>query len=137
LDGLAAQMDRVLVDAPCTGTGIWRRRPDAKWRVTAEALQKRMAEQDAVLAEAAAFVKPGGVLVYATCSLLPPENSERIDAFRAAHPKFHPIPMRDVWTKALPNVSPPAAAIENASLLLSPKRSATDGFFLSALRRED
>ena len=84
LPGLVGRMDRVLVDAPCTGVGVWRRRPDSKWRVTADSLQRRMAEQDSVLAEAAAFVRPGGVLIYATCSLLRPENQERIAAFLAA-----------------------------------------------------
>ncbi len=70
LDGLEGKMDLVFVDAPCTGSGIWRRHPDAKWRLTPEQLDRRMAEQDAVLAGAAPFVKPGGRLIYVTCSLL-------------------------------------------------------------------
>jgi 16S rRNA (cytosine967-C5)-methyltransferase len=136
LDGLEGQMDRVLVDAPCTGTGIWRRRPDAKWRVTPEALEKRMAEQDAVLAQAAAFVRPGGVLAYATCSLLQAENSERIAAFRDSHPDFKSIPMRQAWSETLEGAPIPENAFAEDSLLLSPHRTATDGFFLSLLRRE-
>ncbi len=136
LDGLEGHMDRVLIDAPCTGTGVWRRRPDAKWRVTPEALQKRMGEQDAILAEAAAFVRPGGVLAYATCSVLPPENDERIAAFLAIHPDFRPLNMPDMWRSALPDAVLPAAAATEASLLLSPRRTGTDGFFLSLLRRE-
>ena len=133
--GLAGCMDRVLVDAPCTGTGVWRRRPDAKWRVTPEALQKRMAEQDAVLADAATYVKPGGVLVYATCSLLPAENFGRVAQFLAAHPAFTPVPAAELWHAALPDVPPPEKTIGETSLLLTPHRSDTDGFFVAMLRR--
>jgi 16S rRNA (cytosine967-C5)-methyltransferase len=137
LEDLKGHMDRVLVDAPCTGTGVWRRRPDAKWRVTPEALQKRVAEQDAVLSQAADFVKPGGVLVYATCSVLPSENGERIAAFRAAHPTFRQLPMRQVWDGSLPGVSAPDDTLGETSLLLTPRRSSTDGFFVACLRRDD
>jgi 16S rRNA (cytosine967-C5)-methyltransferase len=103
--------------------------------VTPEALQKRMAEQDGVLAEAARYVKPGGALVYVTCSLLPPENTERIAAFLAAHSDFAPLAMRDVWSAGLPGVAPPDGALGATSLLLTPRRSETDGFFLAALKR--
>jgi 16S rRNA (cytosine967-C5)-methyltransferase len=135
LDDLAGRMDRVLVDAPCTGTGVWRRRPDSKWRLSAEALTKRTAEQDEVLRNAALFVRPGGVLVYATCSLLPPENNERIAAFLTAHPDFSARRMPEVWAEALPERQPPVLALAERSLLLSPKRTATDGFFLAAMQR--
>jgi 16S rRNA (cytosine967-C5)-methyltransferase len=135
LDDLIGRMDRVLVDAPCTGTGIWRRRPDAKWRVTPDALARRIAEQDAVLRDAAPYVRPGGVLAYATCSLLQPENEERIAAFVAAHAAWEPLPMREVWSKAMPEIEPPGRAVTATKLLLSPHRSATDGFFLCLLRR--
>ena len=137
LDDLAGHMDRVLVDAPCTGTGIWRRRPDAKWRVTEDALAKRTEEQDAVLSEAARFVRPGGVLAYATCSLLPAENGARIAAFRAAHADFVPLSMSEAWRDALPQAPPPAAALAEDTLLLSPRRTGTDGFFLALMRRAD
>jgi 16S rRNA (cytosine967-C5)-methyltransferase len=133
LDDLAGRMSRVLVDAPCTGTGIWRRRPDAKWRITPEAIEKRTAEQDQVLSAAARYVRPGGVLAYATCSLLPAENSERIAAFLAAHEGFEPIRMREAWSRALPDVKAPA--LNETSLLLTPRRTGTDGFFLALLRR--
>ena len=88
LDGLEGRMDVIFVDAPCTGSGTWRRHPDAKWRLTEAQLGRRMAEQDAVLAAAAAYVKPGGRLVYVTCSLLAEENEDRVAAFLAAHPRF-------------------------------------------------
>jgi len=135
LDGLQGSMDRVLVDAPCTGTGIWRRRPDAKWRVTPDALQKRIAEQDKALAEAAGFVKPGGVLTYATCSVLPHENSERVTAFVASHGAFRPLPMRDVWRDVFPDVAFPEIVMGENSMLLTPRRTETDGFFVACLRR--
>jgi 16S rRNA (cytosine967-C5)-methyltransferase len=137
LEDLKGHMDRVLVDAPCTGTGVWRRRPDAKWRVTPDALQKRVAEQDAVLNQAAAFVKPGGVLAYATCSVLPAENGERIAAFLKAQRNFRGLPMRSVWDETLPSVAPPEGSLGETSLILTPRRSGTDGFFLACLRRDD
>lgn len=135
LANLAGRMDRVLVDAPCTGTGVWRRRPDAKWRTTPQALAKRIVEQDAVLGEASHFVRPGGILAYATCSLLPPENDDRVAAFLSAHPDFRSVAALDAWSAALPSVPPPAAALTPDALLLSPRRTATDGFFLALLRR--
>jgi 16S rRNA (cytosine967-C5)-methyltransferase len=135
LDDLVGRIDRVLVDAPCTGTGVWRRRPDSKWRITPDALDRRTAEQDAVLRDAAAFVRPGGILAYATCSLLPAENGDRIAAFLQSHPEFQPVPTGEAWAAALPDVAPPVAALGETSLLLSPRRSGTDGFFLALLRR--
>ncbi|MGH6972377.1 MAG: RsmB/NOP family class I SAM-dependent RNA methyltransferase, partial [Caulobacteraceae bacterium] len=93
LAGLEARMDLVFVDAPCTGSGTWRRHPDAKWRLTEAQLHRRMGEQDAVLAAAQAFVKPGGRLVYVTCSLLVEENEDRVAAFLAAHEAFATEPV--------------------------------------------
>ena len=134
LDDIVGRMDRVLVDAPCTGSGVWRRRPDAKWRVTPEALAKRQVEQDAVLNEAARYVRPGGTLAYATCSVLPPENSACIEAFLASNAGFRPIPASEAWSAALPDVAPPSLALAENSFLLSPRRTGTDGFFLALLR---
>ena len=88
LAGLEASMDRVLVDAPCSGSGVWRRRPDAKWRLSAETLEKRVGEQAKALGEAAAFVKPGGTLVYVTCSLFACENTAPVEAFVAGRQDF-------------------------------------------------
>ena len=135
LDDVVGRMDRVLVDAPCTGTGVWRRRPDSKWRITPDALDRRTAEQDAVLRDAAVFVRTGGVLAYATCSLLPAENGDRIAAFLQSHPDFQPVLMAEAWRAALPDVAPPVAALGETSLLLSPRRTGTDGFYLALLRR--
>jgi len=82
------QYDRVLVDAPCSNTGVLRRRPDARWRWTEERLKSFVAQQDSILAAAAAHVAPGGRLVYSTCSNEPEENEDRVTAFLAAHPDF-------------------------------------------------
>ncbi len=88
LAGLEGRMDLVFVDAPCTGSGTWRRHPDTKWRVTPEQLMRRTQEQDAVLLEASAFVRPGGRIVYATCSLFAEENEDRVECFKLSRPDY-------------------------------------------------
>jgi 16S rRNA (cytosine967-C5)-methyltransferase len=136
LADLAGTADLVLVDAPCTGTGTWRRNPDAKWRLRPHALGERLREQDAALAGAARLVKPGGRLVYVTCSLLAEENEDRIAAFRAAHADFVPAPAAEVAAAAgLPALAPFAIAAGDA-IRLTPLRTGTDGFFIAMLRRE-
>ncbi|MYZ49597.1 RsmB/NOP family class I SAM-dependent RNA methyltransferase [Propylenella binzhouense] len=134
LAGLEGRMDRVLVDAPCSGSGVWRRRPDAKWRLTAEAVVRRTAEQDAVLAGAAPFVRPGGRLVYATCSVLPQENEARVTAFLDAHPDFRIVPAEDAWRGAF-GARPVPLATRHDWFLFSPRRSGTDGFYACVLCR--
>lgn len=133
LGGLKGRMDLVLVDAPCTGSGVWRRRPDAKWRLTPQVLAARIAEQDAVLDQAAALVRPGGRLVYVTCSMLPAENSERVTAFCARHDDFAPSPFAAA-----------AGGLEGSfgsdlsretSVQLTPLDHSTDGFFVANLER--
>ncbi len=84
LDDLVGRVDLVFADAPCTGSGVWRRHPDAKWRLSPEQLAKRTAEQDAVLAAAGPYVKPGGRLIYVTCSLFAEENEDRVASFLAS-----------------------------------------------------
>ena len=134
------RMDLVLVDAPCTGTGTWRRRPDAKWRLSEAALEKRLAEQDVVLDQAARYVKPGGRLAYVTCSLLPDENAGRIAAFldRPEGTGFKVVNAAESWTVLAPQ-APDAcrsAALEGGTVLtLTPRRTGTDGFFLALLTR--
>jgi 16S rRNA (cytosine967-C5)-methyltransferase len=134
LADLEGRMDRVLVDAPCTGTGVWRRRPEAKWRLTPEALGRRVAEQAALLDQAASYVKPGGLLVYATCSILPQENGERIAAFLAAGASFEPLDMRALWRERFGAQAPEPHFVGEAGLLLTPATTCTDGFFLAVLR---
>lgn len=137
LSGLEGKADLVLVDAPCTGTGTWRRSPDIKWRVRPGALEMRMKEQDAVLARAARFVKPGGRLAYVTCSVLPCENDDRVAAFLDASPAFSAVDPAELLAMApdalsnLQNIASP----EGLGLQLTPLRTGTDGFYFSLLRR--
>jgi 16S rRNA (cytosine967-C5)-methyltransferase len=135
LAGLAGQMNRVLVDAPCSGSGVWRRRPDAKWRLGAAALDKRTGEQAAALAEAAVFVKPGGVLAYVTCSLFACENGVAVTAFLAGQDDFAACDMAAVWREAFgAGVEPPRHCGPDY-VILSPASTETDGFFIAALKR--
>ncbi len=132
---MAGRFDRVVIDAPCTGSGTWRRRPDAKWRLKPRNLEQRQKEQREVLAQAAPLVKPSGRLVYITCSLLPAENTEQVTAFLAANPDFSLIPYAEVWRDVLPG-TPPASADNRAdTLLLTPARHGTDGFFVAILAK--
>lgn len=138
IDDLEGRMDAVLIDAPCTGTGVWRRRPEAKWRLSPRALDERIAEQSGLLATMARFAKPGGRLVYVTCSLLAEENDDRIDAFLRTAPQFRPLPAAAAIARAgLPGTLADAAPITKNGLLLSPATSGTDGFFVSVLERND
>lgn len=133
IEDLLERCDLVLVDAPCTGTGTWRRNPDAKWRVRPGALEQRIKEQDAVLAEAARYVKPGGRLVYVTCSLLAEENEARVASFCAAHPAFAALAPGEMAEAAgLPAL---AACASDVGLRLTPARTGTDGFFVASLTR--
>ena len=135
LTALGARFDVVLADAPCTGSGTWRRRPDAKWRLRPEALIQRQGEQRAVLERAAGLVKPGGRLVYVTCSILRQENGDQISAFQAAHPDFSVVPYADVWAATITSAAPPSADGRTDTLLLTPASHGTDGFFIAILKR--
>lgn len=135
LESHLRQLDLVLIDAPCTGSGTWRRRPDAKWRLAARQLEARMAEQKTILADAARFVKPGGRLAYVTCSVFDEENAHQMAAFTADHPAFRPLDHAALWQRAFPG-HPGAARIDAAAgIRLSPARTATDGFYFAALER--
>jgi 16S rRNA (cytosine967-C5)-methyltransferase len=131
----AGPFDCVLVDAPCSGSGSWRRRPDAKWRLTPKLLQQRMRDQATVLARAASLVKAGGRLVYITCSVLPEENGTQLGAFLAAHPEFRLVPYAMPWREAIGGPPPASADGSDATLLLSPATHGTDGFFVAVLTR--
>ena len=136
LDKLEGRMDLVLIDAPCTGSGVWRRRPDAKWRLSPQMLEARLAEQRAVLDESARLVKPGGRLAYITCSVLPAENRGQVDAFLARQADFKLVPWPGLWEQALPGSSPPASADGSADTLqMTPLSHGTDGFFVAMLER--
>ena len=126
--------DLVLIDAPCTGTGTWRRNPDAKWRIRPGALAERIKAQDALLARAAAFVKPGGRIAYVTCSVLREENEDRIGAFLQAYPQFAlQSARRNNRSADLQNLLP--FATNEIGLRLSPATTHTDGFYIAMLTR--
>jgi 16S rRNA (cytosine967-C5)-methyltransferase len=135
LTALEGTMDLVLVDAPCTGSGTWRRRPDAKWRLTSRQLEARQGEQAAILEDASRYVKPGGRLAYVTCSLFAEENADRIAGFLAAHPQFKPADHDALWRSRFPENAGAARFEMEAGILLTPARTGTDGFFFAALNR--
>ncbi|HKU94095.1 MAG TPA: RsmB/NOP family class I SAM-dependent RNA methyltransferase [Vineibacter sp.] len=131
----AGKFDRVLVDAPCTGIGTWRRNPDARWSLKPEDIAELPPKQGEILATAAKLVKPGGRLVYATCSLLPVENEERVATFLEGHADFAAVPITQAWQETI-GTSFPAGAASGTSLRLSPARHHTDGFFVAVLERK-
>jgi len=136
LGDIRASADLVLIDAPCTGTGTWRRNPDAKWRMRPGALEVRLKDQIEVLDRATALVKPGGRIAYITCSVLPPENGEQVRAFVARHPEFGMAPTSQTVTALGDKAEEFAAAALQSpeGLLMTPRRTRTDGFFVSVLK---
>ncbi len=135
LADIAGACDLVLVDAPCTGSGTWRRNPDAKWRVRPGALDQRMAEQEAVLNDAVRFVKKGGRIAYVTCSLLRAENEAQVERFLGAHPDFLPVDMAHAARKAgVPELAAHVSTL-GPGLRLSPATTGTDGFYVALLAR--
>lgn len=132
---LEGQIDCVVVDAPCTGTGTWRRNPDAKWRLRPGSLSTRLAEQIVVLDRAAMLVKAGGRIVYITCSVLPEENDDNIAAFLGRHSGFISIPGGEVLERALLARLADKLRMTQHGLQMSPLRTGTDGFYLAVLQR--
>jgi 16S rRNA (cytosine967-C5)-methyltransferase len=131
----AGAFDRVLVDAPCTGTGTWRRNPDGRWTLQPKDLEELLPKQAMILDAAAKLVKPGGGLIYATCSVLPAENEHQIASFLERHPDFEVVPVAAIWREVLASDPPPE--VENGPYLrLSPLKHGTDGFFGAALVRK-
>jgi 16S rRNA (cytosine967-C5)-methyltransferase len=138
LEDLNGQADLVFVDAPCSGSGTWRRRPEDAWRLTAEEVEKLHGLQVRILSQATKLVKPGGRLVYVTCSMLARENEASVDAFEAANPDFRPVAVADVLSA--PQLSQAAQAkfaelASGARLRLSPASADTDGFFAAVYER--
>jgi 16S rRNA (cytosine967-C5)-methyltransferase len=125
----AQTFDRVLVDAPCTGTGTWRRNPDGRLRLSETDFDELVPKQAAILDAAERLVRPGGRLVYATCSLLEGENEAQVEGFLARHPAYRVVPLSEVWT--LPAPVPCAGPY----LVLTPLQHGTDGFFGAVLER--
>ncbi len=134
---LAGRMDLVLVDAPCTGTGAWRRNPDAKWRMRPGALEQRQKEQAEILDRAVPLLKSGGRIAYVTCSILEEEDGAQVRAFFARHPNFSVYPPAEV-IEALGErtfMFGKAARLSDEGVLMSPRTTDTDGFYVSVMRR--
>ena len=131
LEEQAASSDRVLLDVPCTGTGTWRRHPDARWRLTTDDLETECGRQRRLLDDARRLVKPGGRLVYATCSVLAEENERPVADFLDGHPDFAVLDCAALWRQTLGAPCP----VGGPFLRLSPAATGTDGFFCAVLER--
>ncbi|MEO0980233.1 MAG: RsmB/NOP family class I SAM-dependent RNA methyltransferase [Pseudomonadota bacterium] len=135
LEDLKGQMDLVFIDAPCTGTGVWRRRPDSKWRLAEKALEDRIEDQRTVLHHARDYVKPGGRLAYVTCSLLPQENQHQIDWFLKENAGFELVSLSDAWRHLVPGQPQPKYTTQRGEMLFTPASTETDGFFVALVKR--
>jgi 16S rRNA (cytosine967-C5)-methyltransferase len=122
--------DAVFVDAPCSGSGAWRRQPEQKWRLTRERLNAMQATQDELLDQAAAAAP--GRIVYATCSVLKCENEDRIESFLSRHPEFRVASAESIWRERTGSPPPPGM---NTFFKATPRTTGTDGFFTAVLMR--
>ena len=133
---LRGKFDKVLVDAPCTGTGTWRRRPDTKWRLTQKNLDERTSQQQEALAQAGEFVRPGGSLFYVTCSVLPEENEAQVNRFASQNPDFDVVEALSSWEKLFNKDTPRPRSSDGKTITLTPASTDTDGFFFCRLQRK-
>jgi 16S rRNA (cytosine967-C5)-methyltransferase len=129
------RMDRVVIDAPCTGSGTWRRQPHAKWKLNTEQVAARVAEQKAILEQGARYVRPGGTLVYITCSILDEENGAQAAAFVASRPEFEVVSAGPLLEAVSADASSHAHLPPQGGVLLTPLTAETDGFFAFLIRR--
>ncbi len=127
--------DCVLIDAPCSGSGAWRRKPDAKWRLQPKQLEQRQKDQREVLEQGSQLVKAGGRMVYITCSVLPEENTVQVKAFLASHKNFKIIPYTEQWKNFIGGQAPKSADGSSNTLLMTPAQHGTDGFFVAVMQR--
>ncbi len=135
LADLEGRLDLVMIDAPCTGSGAWRRNPDAKWRMRPGALEQRIKDQDEVLEKSVRFVKVGGRIVYVTCSVLRAESEDRVAAFLAAHDDFLPVDAAaQARSAGLPALAERASPF-GPGFRLSPRTTGVDGFYVATLAR--
>ncbi len=136
LTSLFEKMDKVLIDAPCTGVGTWRRKPDAKWRLTEEALERRCKEQKLVLSQAKNYVRPsGGLLFYVTCSMLAEENEAQVYQFLEDNENFTLLSAGEVWEEKFGVDAPKPWSEDGCTLTLTPASTDTDGFFFAVMER--
>jgi len=136
MSALTGKMDKVVVDAPCTGSGTWRRRPDAKWRYDQKNLETRVEQQEEVLREAAAFVRPGGHLIYITCSVFPEENENQVYMFTQDNPGFDIVSAGEVWEDLFGHDKPSPWSSDMMTVTLTPASTRTDGFFFCVMERK-
>jgi 16S rRNA (cytosine967-C5)-methyltransferase len=138
LADLEGRIDLALIDAPCTGTGAWRRNPDAKWRVRPGALAERINQQEVLLDRAAALVKAGGRIAYVTCSVLQEENGDQVRAFLSRHRDFAVLSPREIAAASLGDrgiLFCHAARLSQEGLLMTPRTTDTDGFYVAVMRK--
>jgi len=121
------------VDAPCSGSGAWRRNPEAKWRLTPDRLKDLTAVQAWLIDDGARHTRPGGRLVYATCSLLPCENTDVTESFLARNPKFRCLSAAQIWSTAVKAPLPPGM---RDNLTATPLKTGTDGFFVCIMQAD-
>ena len=131
----AAPFDCVLVDAPCSGSGAWRRKPDAKWRLTPKQLEQRLKDQGQVLEKGFDLTRPGGRVVYITCSVLDEENGDQVEAFLRRHPEMAVVPSAVQWDRTIGGAAPQSAGRSGHGLLLTPASHDTDGFFVAVMEK--
>lgn len=135
LSKLKGQFDKVVLDAPCTGVGTWRRKPDAKWRLSEKSLDVRFAEQETVLETGCEFVRNGGLLFYMTCSMLAEENEGQVYAFLERHKEFTLLSAGEVWEEIFGLDAPKPWSADGCSLTLTPASTQTDGFFFAVMEK--
>lgn len=135
LKKLRGSIDRVLVDAPCTGSGTWRRHPDAKWRLSLSTLELRMREQKAVLEQARQYVRPEGLLIYVTCSLFAEENEGQVYAFLEDNKDFELLSAGEVWEERIGTDKALPWSEDGCTLTMTPASTNTDGFFLAVMQK--
>ena len=135
LKDLVGKMDRVLIDAPCTGVGTWRRKPDAKWRLNEAALERRNNEQRSVLNSAKGFVRSGGLMFYVTCSMLAEENEAQVYAFLEDNKNFTLLSAGEVWEEKFGVNTPKPWSADGCTLTLTPASTNTDGFFFAVMEK--
>jgi len=136
MSALVGKMHKVVIDAPCTGSGTWRRRPDAKWRYDEKNLETRVEQQEEVLGEAAVFVRPGGHFVYITCSVFPEENENQVYTFTQDNPEFEIVSAGEVWEDLFGYDKPSPWSSDMMTVTLTPASTHTDGFFFCVMERK-
>jgi 16S rRNA (cytosine967-C5)-methyltransferase len=136
LHAMRNRFDKVLVDAPCSGSGTWRRRPDTKWRLTPKNLDERTSQQQEALAQAGEFVRPGGMLLYVTCSVLQRENEVQVNHFCASNPDFEIVEALSAWRALFGTETPRPRSSDNKTITLTPASTDSDGFFFCRMRRK-